>query len=74
VVVQAVNVALMHVLIGFVFYLVVLVYAIFDAYGSAEGINANHAGRAGSARSEKGRVRVIRVPGGCLFWCWSAWS
>ena len=40
VVVQAVNVALMHVLIGFVFYPIVLVYAVFDAYRSAERINA----------------------------------
>jgi len=30
----------MHVLIGFVFYPIVLVYAVFDAYGSAERINA----------------------------------
>jgi hypothetical protein len=44
VVVQAINVALMHVLIGFVFYPIVLVYAIFDAYRSAERINA-YAGR-----------------------------
>ena len=36
--------ALMHVLIGFVFYPIVLVYAIFDAYRSAERINA-HVGR-----------------------------
>ena len=41
VVVQAINVALMHVLIGFVFYPIVLVYAVFDAYGSAERINAS---------------------------------
>jgi len=34
----------MHVLIGFVFYPIVLVYAIFDAYGSAERMNAR-AGR-----------------------------
>jgi len=34
----------MHVLIGFVFYPIVLVYAIFDAYRSAERINA-HVGR-----------------------------
>ena len=40
VVVQAINVALMHVLIGFVFYPIVLVYAVFDAYGSAERTNA----------------------------------
>jgi TM2 domain-containing membrane protein YozV len=44
VVVQAINVALMHVLIGFVSYPIVLVYAIFDAYRSAERINA-YAGR-----------------------------
>ena len=45
VVVQTVNVALMHVLIGFVFYPIVLGYAIFDAYRSAERINAHAAGR-----------------------------
>ena len=41
VVVQATNVALMHVLVGFVFYPIVLVYAVFDAYRSAERINAS---------------------------------
>ena len=41
VVVQAINVALMHVLIGFAFYPIVLVYAVFDAYRSAERINAS---------------------------------
>ncbi len=40
VVVQTVNVALMHVLIGLVFYPLVLVYAIFDAYRSVERVNA----------------------------------
>ena len=45
VVVQTINVALMHVLVGFVFYPVVLLYAIFDAYRSAERINAYAAGR-----------------------------
>ena len=40
VVVQAKKVALMHVLIGFVFYPIVLVYALFDAYRSVERINA----------------------------------
>jgi TM2 domain-containing membrane protein YozV len=45
VVVQAINMALIHVLIGFVFYPIVLVYAIFDAYRSTERINAR-AGRA----------------------------
>ncbi len=39
-VVQALNVALMDVLIGFVFYPIVLVYAIFDAYRSAERVNS----------------------------------
>jgi len=40
VVVQAVNVVLMDVLIGFVSYPIVPVYAIFDAYRSAERVNA----------------------------------
>ncbi len=40
VVVQAINVALTNVLIGFVFYPIVLVYAVFDAYRTAERINA----------------------------------
>jgi len=44
VVLQAINVALMHVLVGFVIYPIVLVYAVFDAYWSAERINA-YAGR-----------------------------
>ena len=52
VVVQTENVALMHVLIGFVFYPIVLVYAIFDAYRTTERINA-HTGRA----TYTGRVR-----------------
>lgn len=40
VVVQAINVALTNVLIGFVFYPIVLVYAVFDAYRTAQRINA----------------------------------
>ena len=40
VVIQAINVALTHVLIGFVFYPIVLVYAVIDAYRIAERINA----------------------------------
>jgi TM2 domain-containing membrane protein YozV len=40
VVIQAINVAFTHVLIGFVFYPIVLVYAVIDAYGTAERINA----------------------------------
>ncbi len=52
VVVQAVNVALMHVIVGFVFYPIVLVYAIFDAYRSAERINASS-----SRMTYFGRVR-----------------
>jgi TM2 domain-containing membrane protein YozV len=40
VVVQLINVALTNVLIGFVFYPIVLVYAVFDAYRTAQRINA----------------------------------
>jgi TM2 domain-containing membrane protein YozV len=40
VVVQTINVALTNVLIGFVFYPIVLVYAVFDAYRTAQRINA----------------------------------
>lgn len=40
VVVQAINVALTNVLIGFIFYPIVLVYAVFDAYRTAQRINA----------------------------------
>lgn len=40
VVVQAINVALTNVLIGFVFYPIVLIYAVFDAYRTAQRINA----------------------------------
>lgn len=40
VLIQAVNVALFHVLIGFVFYPIVLVYAVFNAYRAARRITA----------------------------------
>lgn len=40
VVLQAINVALMNVLIGFVTYPIVLVYAVYDAYRVAERTNA----------------------------------
>ena len=45
VVIQAINVALMNVLIGFVTFPIVLVYAVYDAYRSAEKINRRRAGR-----------------------------
>ena len=59
VVVQAVNVALMHVLIGFVFYPVVLVYA----YRTAERINAS-SGRT----TYPGRVRLCGGVACSGFW------
>ncbi|MDQ4106262.1 MAG: DUF5683 domain-containing protein [Actinomycetota bacterium] len=40
VVVQLINVALTNVLIGFIFYPIVLVYAVYDAYNAANRINA----------------------------------
>lgn len=45
VVLQAINVLLMNVLIGFITYPIVLVYAVYDAYRSAERINARRGGR-----------------------------
>lgn len=39
VVLQAINVALMNVLIGFITYPIVLVYAVYDAYRVAERTN-----------------------------------
>jgi TM2 domain-containing membrane protein YozV len=40
VVVQIINAALTNVLIGFITYPIVLVYAVYDAYRTAERINA----------------------------------
>ena len=40
VVLQAINVALMSVLIGFITYPIVLIYAVYDAYRVADRINA----------------------------------
>lgn len=40
VVLQAINLALMNVLIGFVTYPIVLIYAVYDAYRVAERANA----------------------------------
>ncbi|HZY65701.1 MAG: hypothetical protein M3N10_01485 [Actinomycetota bacterium] len=40
VVIQAINVALMNVLIGFITYPIVLIYAVYDAYRVAERKNA----------------------------------
>ncbi len=45
VVLQAINVLLMNVLIGFITYPIVLVYAVYDAYRSAERINARRGAR-----------------------------
>jgi TM2 domain-containing membrane protein YozV len=42
VVLQAINVALMNVLIGFITYPIVLVYAVYDAYRVAERKNARY--------------------------------
>lgn len=39
VVIQLINIALMNVLIGFITYPIVLVYAVYDAYRKAESIN-----------------------------------
>lgn len=40
VVLQAINVALMNILIGFITYPIVLIYAVYDAYRVAERTNA----------------------------------
>lgn len=42
VVIQAINVALMNVLIGFITYPIVLIYAVYDAYRGAERANSRH--------------------------------
>ncbi|MGF1470372.1 MAG: hypothetical protein ACFB50_01365 [Rubrobacteraceae bacterium] len=42
VVLQVINVALMNVLIGFITYPIVLIYAVYDAYRVAERTNARH--------------------------------
>lgn len=45
VVLQAINVALMNVLIGFITYPIVLIYAVYDAYRVAERTNRINARR-----------------------------
>lgn len=45
VVIQAINVALMNILIGFIMFPIVLIYAVYDAYRSAEKINRRRGGR-----------------------------
>jgi TM2 domain-containing membrane protein YozV len=45
--VQAINAALTSVLIGFITYPIVLIYAVYDAYRTAERINARQGGRSG---------------------------
>lgn len=45
VVIQAINIALMNVLIGFLFFPIVLIYAVIDAYRTAEKINRRRGGR-----------------------------
>lgn len=45
VVIQAINIALTNVLIGFIFFPIVLIYAVYDAYRGAEKVNRRRAGR-----------------------------
>jgi TM2 domain-containing membrane protein YozV len=44
IVIDAINVLLMFILIGYVTHVITVVYAVYDAYKTADRINARHGG------------------------------